>query len=193
MFSIKKLISRIRKKNQTIYIIGGGEVHPTMKDYFKWVKKLKINNHITKDWKNWLKNRLEWNGYKVIRITMPDKTNAYYEAWKLMYEKYPVSKNDIVIGHSLGAIFLYKYYYRKPKRKVPQIHLVAPGSIKRGDWSINPYKSNYSLWLSNDDQICPPSDIKQHIKLNKGFQFWFDDKGHFLQPTFPEMFDEIND
>lgn len=50
--------------------------------------------------------------FKVIKPEMPNKDMARYSAWKLWFEKHlPFldSEKLIVIGHSLGAIFLIKY------------------------------------------------------------------------------------
>lgn len=50
--------------------------------------------------------------FKVIKPEMPNKDMARYSAWKLWFKKYlPFldSEKLIVIGHSLGAMFLIKY------------------------------------------------------------------------------------
>ena len=50
--------------------------------------------------------------FKVIKPEMPNKDMARYSAWKLWFEKHlPFldSEKLIVIGHSLGAMFLIKY------------------------------------------------------------------------------------
>jgi predicted alpha/beta hydrolase family esterase len=42
---------------------------------------------------------------------MPNKQNAQYEEWKLVFEKIidKLDENFILIGHSLGAMFIVKY------------------------------------------------------------------------------------
>jgi predicted alpha/beta hydrolase family esterase len=61
---------------------------------------------------------------------MPDTQNSYYPAWKIWFEKYfqYLGENKlIVIGHSLGGIFLAKYLSEnKFPRCIDSLHLVSP-------------------------------------------------------------------
>ena len=66
----------------------------------------------------------------VIKPEMPNKDMARYSAWRLWFEKYFQfldAEELILIGHSLGAMFLVKYFAEnKFPKKVAQLHLVAP-------------------------------------------------------------------
>ena len=68
--------------------------------------------------------------FVVIKPEMPNKDMARYSTWKLWFEKYFQFLDDeelILIGHSLGAMFLVKYFAENQfPKKVAQLHLVAP-------------------------------------------------------------------
>jgi predicted alpha/beta hydrolase family esterase len=185
----RSLSFSLQNRNQRVYVIGGGEVHSTIHDYIKWLENLDINQPNSPDWKSDLSKQLPWSGYEVVRVQMPDKTNAYYEAWKTMFEKHHIRQRDIVIGHSLGASFLYKYYHREEKR--PEIHLVGIANLDREDWEIKPYESEYHFYHSQDDEVCPIHSVRQFLDLTKGEVQLFEDRGHFLDPDFPELLEKL--
>ena len=68
--------------------------------------------------------------FSAIKPEMPNKDMARYSAWKLWFEKYFQFLDHgelILIGHSLGAMFLVKYFAENQfPKKVAQLHLVAP-------------------------------------------------------------------
>jgi predicted alpha/beta hydrolase family esterase len=104
-------------------------------------------------WKKWLSDGLS-DHFETIKIDMPNTMNAKYEEWKVWFEKYfphihgthhhrahrttlerveekkldpHVSTRLILIGHSLGGIFLMKYLSLSGfPRGVDALHLVAP-------------------------------------------------------------------
>ena len=51
-------------------------------------------------------------GYEVLIPQMPNSQNARYSEWKILFEKIISILDDeiILIGHSLGGIFLVKYF-----------------------------------------------------------------------------------
>jgi predicted alpha/beta hydrolase family esterase len=175
----------LRNRNQTVFIVGGGEAHSTISDYITWIEELDITQPRKGDWKQWLGKTLPWHGYKVVRIQMPDKTNAYYEAWKAMFEKYRIRKADIVIGHSLGASFLYKYYHQK--HHLPGLHLVAIANLDRKDWHIKPYANEFHFYHSKDDEICPIHTVQPFFDATNGEVEIFENRGHFLEPELHEL------
>jgi len=61
-------------------------------------------------WKENLQARLG-NDYQVLLPTMPNTTNAKYNEWKLWFGRIAevVTDDCILVGHSLGGIFLAKY------------------------------------------------------------------------------------
>ena len=68
--------------------------------------------------------------FVVIKPEMPNKDMARYSTWKLWFEKYiPFleAENLVLVGHSLGAMFLTKYLAENEfSIQISQLHLVAP-------------------------------------------------------------------
>ena len=68
--------------------------------------------------------------FVVIKPEMPNKDMARYSTWKLWFEKYiPFldAENLVLVGHSLGGMFLAKYLAENEfPIQISQLHLVAP-------------------------------------------------------------------
>ncbi|MFA5773341.1 MAG: alpha/beta hydrolase [Candidatus Paceibacterota bacterium] len=195
-----------------ILFIHGGYTFGSKKDYLNFLKNYKlVPNKKKKYWINWLSLRLK-NKYQVLIPQMPCEKNAKYEEWKIWFKKYfdfIKDKNPILIGHSLGAIFLLKYLSENnfPK-KIYQLHLVAPAIFDDGlgPEKLSTFKLNVKnikkirrkckelhLWHSKDDDICifKNSEFIKSIISNANFHI-FKNKGHFKQPAFPEILNIIN-
>jgi len=98
---------------QQIIVIHGGTTFQDYDTYLKSLseKKLDIDRFIYHPmWKELLQDNLG-SEYQVLLPSMPNSTNARYSEWKLWFEHISslFSDNCILIGHSLGAIFLAKY------------------------------------------------------------------------------------
>jgi predicted alpha/beta hydrolase family esterase len=64
---------------------------------------------------------------------MPEPWSPNYEAFKAEFEKYPVSENTILVGHSCGCAFLVRWL-GDTKKRIDTLVLVAPWKIpKQGD------------------------------------------------------------
>lgn len=74
--------------------------------------------------------------FTVIKPEMPNKDIARYSVRKLRFEKYlPFLDKEklVLIGHSLGAMFLIKYLGENGfPFKISQLHLVAPALDNQG-------------------------------------------------------------
>ena len=99
-------------KNKTqIFIVNGGMTFKNKKDYFHFLKNRKVSIKKRISWSDdFLKKSLGKN-FKIIKPRMPLQDNAKYKEWKIHFEKhFPQLKNNIIlIGSSLGGIFLAKY------------------------------------------------------------------------------------
>ncbi|RMF92889.1 MAG: hypothetical protein D6734_11235, partial [Candidatus Schekmanbacteria bacterium] len=132
--------------------------------------------------------------------------NAKYSEWKIHFERYfPFIRNNIIlIGSSLGGIFLAKYLseHKFPK-KIKAVFLIAPpfdntiegedlvGGFKlKGDLSLLEKNSkNLYLMFSKDDNVVPVSHAdKYRKKLKNAKIIIFESKnGHFEISEFPEI------
>lgn len=96
-----------------IIIIHGGTSYDNYEEYFSALNSLNINldrMKSTKDWKDSLQEKLG-EDFIVYTPQMPNKQNAQYEEWKILFEKVLNLLNEdiVLIGHSMGGIFLAKY------------------------------------------------------------------------------------
>src|SRR5260221_327789 len=61
------------------------------------------------NWFPWLKKKLEEKGYSVFAPQFPTPERPSLEAWLKVLENYPpIGKDSVLVGHSLGGIFLLK-------------------------------------------------------------------------------------
>lgn len=196
-----------------ILFVHGGYTFGSRKDYLSFLKSYELDPYRKKKyWINWIALKLK-NRYEIFNPDMPCEKNAKYEEWRIWFEKYIKfikDKNPIIIGHSLGAIFLLKYLSENnfPK-KIYQLHLVAPAIFDDGlgPEKLSTFKANIKnirkiekkckelhLWHSKDDNICAfkNSEIIKKIIPSVSFHV-FKNKGHFKQPTFPEILKVIKE
>ena len=97
---------------QQILLIHGGDAFDTYDEYISFLKnfELDLEGLKKKGWKNSLQDKLG-EGYDVIMPRMPNAFNARYSEWKIWFEKIInlLDNEVILVGHSLGGIFLVKY------------------------------------------------------------------------------------
>jgi predicted alpha/beta hydrolase family esterase len=201
------------KRKQQILHIHGGMAFNSRAEYFK-VLRNEIEFHIEEQEKvqKWHYNYLEFldsNNYQIIKPTMPSKDNASYEAWEIWFSKViPFLIDDIIlVGYSLGGIFLAKYLSESifPVR-IQQLHLVAAvydfeDEIEQlGDFKLTKFPGKLieqnipeiHIYHSRDNIFVPILESeKYHVQIPGSHFHVFEDKGHFLDETFPELFANI--
>jgi uncharacterized protein len=196
-------------KHQVV-VIHGGDSFNTYEEYIgalkSWPAKKDRFLPRAKDWKDNLQNDLG-NDYEVLKPIMPNKQNSKYNEWKIWLERmFPFLDDKVVlIGHSLGGMFLIKYLSEnKFPKKITSLHLVAPpynqtadiGNFKLpNDLSeIDKQSSNIYFYFSKDDPIVPISEMEQFEEdLPAANYKTFSDYGHFLIEHFPELIINIKD
>ncbi len=194
-----------------IIIIHGGDTFDTYKEYLSFLKKWKIDFARYKSpkagWKKRLSKTLGKN-YEVILPDMPNDMNVKYLEWKIWFQKFIPYFNArvILIGHSLGGVFLAKYLSENkfPKRIIATFLVAAPFDDKHSDYSIADFALPKSLkrfedqsekiflYHSEDDPIVPFQDFKKYRKALKGAEpRILKNRGHFNQETLPELVRDI--
>ena len=199
-----------------IFLIHGGDSFETYDDYLEYLVNYRIDfpkfeklGLRKKYWEGKLNERLG-EDFQVIRPEMPNKRNAKYIEWKIWFEKFlPFIKDEIIlIGGSLGGIFLAKYLAENdfPKKIKAVFFLAAPFgdnlpeyrlldfSLPKNIEKIMSQAKNIFLYQSKDDNIVPFADVKKYKKaLPCAIVRIFEDKGHFNIEEFPELVKDIND
>jgi len=200
----------VRDMNQQIVIIHGGTSFDTYKDYISYLKNREITLEkltTSGDWKNTLATKLGEN-FEILLPKMPNNTNARFEEWKIWFERIIpfFKKNVILIGHSLGGIFLAKYLSENDiSQKIKATILIAaPFDDTSSAESLTDFKLPSSLakfakqsgmiYLiqSKDDPVVPFAQLAKYKKaLPNSEIITFDDRQHFNQETFPEIIELI--
>lgn len=85
-----------------------------------------------KNWIPWTKKELLAREIKTEAPLMPNPWEPDYQAFKEEFDKYTVSENDVLVGHSCGTTFLIRWL-GDTKKKVSKLILVAPWKIADKD------------------------------------------------------------
>lgn len=161
-----------------------------------------------KHWIPWAKKELISRGFNVETPLMPEPWEPRYEAFKKEFEKYPVTENDILIGHSCGTTFLTRWL-GDTKQKVAKLILVAPWCLKDKndearrefyeqpiDESIKERVKEIVIFTSdNEEEDGRKSASIFHDKLG-GELIELPSRGHYIMrqmgtEEFPELIDVV--
>jgi predicted alpha/beta hydrolase family esterase len=191
-----------------VVAIHGGHVSDTYEEYIAYLKgkELDFENLNQGDWKSRLQETLG-EKYQVILPSMPCKQNPKYLEWKIWFEKFipHIQDNAIFIGHSLGGIFLAKYFSEEkfPRQILATILVAAPFNTPtnhpRADFNLLMPLDTFAaqskqiiLYQSKDDQIVPFTNVENYQSaLPKARSEIFNDRGHFNQEQLPEIIETI--
>ncbi len=199
------------KMKKQIIVIHGGDTFNNYQEYVKFLKDWKIDfkDMQTKrvDWKDNLANKLGVS-FEVIAPRMPNKLNAKYLEWKIWFEKFlpHLNREVILLGHSLGGIFLVKYLSENilPKKISGLFLVAAPFDEKDSEYPLGSFKLKLNLskiskqvrkifiYQSKDDPVVPFADFGKYRKALPSAVFkMFENRRHFNQENFPELLKDI--
>ena len=186
--------------------IHGGMTFKNNKDYLHYLKTRKISIKDRVRWSDDYLSRKLGNRFEVIKPHMPLSDNARYIEWKIHFERYLhyLRNNIILIGESLGGIFLAKYLSEnKFPRKILSTYLIGSpfddslsgedlvGGFKlKSDLSIIEKNSKkIYLLFSRDDEVIPLSHANKYEKKLKNAKIiiYKSKNGHFKISKFPEI------
>ena len=186
----------------TIVIIGGGNSFDTYEEYLADLNFWDVRFFDdSKRWRTSFYKELS-DRFEVLIPTMPNKDNAVYEEWKLIFEKFALTlnpENTTYIWHSLGGIFLARYFAENPLQ-ARAIHFVAApfypcGSFKLPEnLSLLASRNNLTLWHSRDDKVV---DFAELAKFQEALPLAktrvFEDRWHFSIECFDELMEEVTE
>jgi len=194
------------EKKIQIFMIHGGTTFKSKKDYLHFLKTRKVSIEEKISWTDEFLKKNLGKKFEIIKPKMPLKENAKYEEWKIYFERFfPQLRNNIIlIGGSLGGIFLAKYLSEnKFPKKILSTYLICPpydnslpgedlvgGFNLKTDLSLLEKNSkNLYLMFSKDDDVVPPAHAEKFKKKLKNANFIiFESKnGHFKISEFPEI------
>ena len=181
-----------------VIIVHGCPSHPENN-----LKKITYNKH----WMPWLKKELVRKGIKTETPLMPKPWKPDYNKFKREFEKYNVTKNTILIGHSCGCAFLVRWL-GESKKRISKLILVAPWKIpdKNDKFRINFYtylidktiKSRVKkilMFTANDEEDDGKKSLKIFHKALGGKIIELKGRGHYTMgdmgtEEFPELLKE---
>lgn len=191
-----------------ICIIHGGTVFESDADYQQALRDFEPQYErllYVPSWKNWLAEQLP--DYDVLLPSMPNKIGASYDDWALYFSKVvPFLRPDaILIGHSLGGIFLAKYFTDHPPTKpfAKLILIAAPYDDETGE-SLKGFKltnasalavifSEIHILHSTDDPVVPFTEKDKYLHdLPEAQVHVFEDKQHFNEPVFSDLLELVH-
>ena len=187
-----------------IVFIHGGMTFKRRSDYLDHLKEKELSIEPRKKWHGeYLRKRLK--DFQIIKPDMPCKENARYAEWKIYFERFLPFMNHgvILIGSSLGSIFLARYLSRNmfPKRISSLYLLGAPfddtlptedlagGFRLPKDISGIMQANKVTFLYSKDDDIVPVSHAEKYRKKlpNAEYVIFESKNGHFRIDKFPEI------
>lgn len=198
---------------QVFVIHGGTSVYERYEDFLEQlrIKPIQIERYKSfRDWKSRLQDTLGTE-YEVISPGMPNKDSARYDEWKIWFERFiPFMQEGVVlVGHSLGGIFLAKYLAENafPKKISATFLVAAPyesgGSSrwkrKMGEFALPSSLEQLAqqggtihLYHSTDDQVVSFGELEKYrAALPAATVRTFEDRGHFNLEELPELVADI--
>lgn len=194
-----------------VVVIHGGECFDNYEDYLNYLKNSEIKSLDQilekKGWKIKLQERLG-DEYETIFPRLPNSFNAKYVEWKIWFDKIvPLLNPEIIlVGNSLGGIFLIKYLSENnSSKKIVGLHLVATPYDAEGtndslaDFVLSNDLKNVEnqateifFYQSKDDTSVPLLNVEKYRAVfPKAKILIFEDRGHFRQEEFPELVENI--
>ena len=186
--------------------IHGGMTFKNEKDYLGYLKNRNISTQKRISWSGDYLEQSLGKKFEVISPRMPLQDNAKYRDWKIMFERYlaVLEGEFILIGVSLGGVFLAKYLSENKLKKKPlATYLVCPpfdnslpgedlvgGFTLKSDLSLLEKNSpKLHLLFSADDDSVPPAHAEKYAKKLKQAHIviYKSKNGHFNIPKFPEI------
>lgn len=188
-------------KNKTqIFMIHGGMTFKNQKNYLYYLKTREISLEKKKRWSGDNFNKALGRNFEIIKPNMPLPENAKYRDWKIHFEKYfPYLRNNIIlIGGSLGGIFLVKYLSEnKFPKKILATYLICPPyealvggfKLKSNLSLVEKNSKNIYLLFSQNDDVVPVSHAEKYRKKLKNTKIiiYKSKNGHFKISKFPEI------
>lgn len=95
---------------------------PDKEEYYDPRYPTNSNNH----WFPWLSKQLQINDIFAVAIEPPKPYSPRYDVWKSEFEKFNITPETVLVGHSCGGGFLVRWLSENKDKKVGKVVLVAP-------------------------------------------------------------------
>ncbi len=95
---------------------------PDKEEYYDPKYPTNSNNH----WFPWLSKQLQINDVFAVAIEPPEPWKPRYDVWKKEFERFDITPETVLVGHSCGGGFLIRWLSENKDKKVGKVVLVAP-------------------------------------------------------------------
>ncbi len=161
-----------------------------------------------KHWIPWIKKKLMSVGIKAETPHMPEPWKPDYNKFKKVFDKYDVTENTILIGHSCGCAFLVRWL-GETKHRINKLILVAPWKIADKsdrnrekfyeypiDTAIKSRANEIIMFTADDEEEDGKKGVKIFHKALGGKIIELKGRGHYTlgdmgTEEFPELLKEI--
>ena len=188
-----------------VVVIHGGTTFAHYEDYLQSLqsKPVYVDRLTYKPmWKELLQDNLG-DEYQVLLPSMPNKTNASYKEWALWFTNVSKVFTDdcILIGHSMGAIFLAKYLSEHTfAHRIKATILIATPYDDESEEDLTDFKlegitdvfrsqAGTTIVINGDDDpVISVSDIEKYRSDLPDAEFiTLPAPDHFMRVEFPEL------
>lgn len=167
---------------------------PDKEQYYDPDLPTNSNDH----WFPWLTKQLMQKDILTVALEVPRPWQPRYDLWKKEFERFDITPETILVGHSCGGGFLVRYLSENKDLKVGKVLLVAPWTNPDNnpnsdtadffDFSIDPEfparTKGVTVFISSDDQSSVIETVEILRNKVKGIKYKeYQDKGHFTNKT----------
>ncbi len=180
---------------------------PDKEEYYNPNYPSNSNNH----WFPWLTKQLMMHDIFTVSLEIPTPWQPRYEVWKKELERFDITPETILIGHSCGGGFVVRWLSENKNRKVNKVVLVAPWLNPENnprsdtadffdfqiDSGLVARTGGVTIFSSDDDKETIQRSVGTLKKEIKGIVHKeFHNLGHFCfndlkTDKFPELLEEI--
>ena len=184
-------------------VILHGKPDPGQEEYYNPVFPSSSNSH----WLPWLQKQLIIHDVSAQTPEVPNAWKPDYGTWQKEFERYDITSDTFLVGHSCGAGFIVRWLSEHPDVRVSKTVLVAPSLGI--DWDTNGFfdfeidpklterTQELIIFVSDDDRDAIQQAVRRlRAALPASKYREFHSYGHFcfedMKTTeFPELRDEL--
>jgi hypothetical protein len=161
-------------------------------------------------WFGWLRRQLIIRDIHAVAIEPPMPFRPRYNEWRKEFERFDVSENTLLVGHSCGGGFLIRWLSENKDKEVGKVVLVAPwlnpddnpksDTADFFDFEIEPNlvkrTKGVVIFVSHDDDQSVIESVNiLRDKIHSLILREYSDKGHFTTKSlgtneFTELLEE---
>ena len=184
---------------QNAIIVPG---RPDKDEFYDPQQPANSDNH----WYPWLARQLQLRDIWGVVIDPPKPWQPRYDVWSKEFERFDITADTILVGHSCGGGFLVRWLSEHPDAKVGKVVLVAPWLNPENnpasdtadffDFKIDPdmaaHTKGITIFHSDNDQATIQRSVAIIREQAKDIGYKEFHKGHFCREdlgtdAFPEL------